>query len=117
MVRLQLTLFSKRTRAFLFKTFGGFLHVPTSQIYCLTGAVISETRIMKIYLNTTTRSSKLLPFNPMYHILDFNKIRLTELATYEKWADLAYLVCTLACTLCTLCIKAYPKYMYSELFH
>jgi|LakMenEpi03Aug12_release.lakeMendotaPanAssembly.Ray.scaffolds.fasta_scaffold2347066_1 hypothetical protein len=26
-------------------TFGGFLHVPTTQIYCLTGALISETHI------------------------------------------------------------------------
>jgi hypothetical protein len=25
------------TGAFLFRTFGGFLHVPTTQIYCLTG--------------------------------------------------------------------------------
>jgi hypothetical protein len=41
--RLQLILFSKITGAFLFRTFGGFLHVPTTQIYCLTGAMISET--------------------------------------------------------------------------
>ncbi len=58
MVRLQLILFSKRTGAFLFRTFGGFLHVPTTQIYCLTGAMIIETHNEYIiYLNNTTRSS------------------------------------------------------------
>jgi hypothetical protein len=40
MVRLQLILFSKITCIFV-PTFG-----PT-QIYCLTGAIISETRITK----------------------------------------------------------------------
>jgi hypothetical protein len=44
------------TGAFLFPTFGGFLHVPTPQIYCLTGAIISETHII-IIINNTTRSS------------------------------------------------------------
>jgi hypothetical protein len=44
-VILQLISFSKITGAFLFRTFGGFLHVPTTrtQIYCLTGAIIRET--------------------------------------------------------------------------
>ncbi len=41
MVGLQLILFSERTGAFLFRTFGGFLHVPTTQIYCLTGAILA----------------------------------------------------------------------------
>jgi hypothetical protein len=47
-------LFSKITGAFLFRTFGGFLHVPTLQIFCLTGAIISETciSITNKYLNT-----------------------------------------------------------------
>jgi hypothetical protein len=31
-VRLQLILFSKITDAYLFRIFGGFLHVPTTQI-------------------------------------------------------------------------------------
>jgi hypothetical protein len=62
MVRLQLILFSKRTGAFLFRTFVGFLHVPTTQIYCLNGAIISKARIANIYLNTMTRSSTLYPF-------------------------------------------------------
>jgi len=35
-VRLQLIFFYKITGAFLFRTFGGFLHVPTTQIYFLT---------------------------------------------------------------------------------
>ncbi len=48
MVRLQLILFSKRIGAFQFRTFGGFLHVPTTQIYCLTGAIISEKRTKNI---------------------------------------------------------------------
>jgi hypothetical protein len=38
MIRLQLILFSKIAGAFLFRTFGGYLLVPTTQIYCLTGA-------------------------------------------------------------------------------
>jgi hypothetical protein len=46
---LQLILFSKITAAFLFRTFGGFLHVPTTHIYCLTDAIISETRITNIF--------------------------------------------------------------------
>ncbi len=53
-VRLQLILFSKVTGAFLFRTFGGFLHVPTTQIYCLTGAIVSETHITNIYVFKTT---------------------------------------------------------------
>jgi hypothetical protein len=54
MVRLQLILFSKRTGAFLFRIFRRFLHEPTTstQNYCLTGAIISETRTTNIYLNT-----------------------------------------------------------------
>ncbi len=39
----------KELAHFLFQTFGGFLYVPTAQIYCLTGAIISETRRM-IYI-------------------------------------------------------------------
>jgi hypothetical protein len=54
-----LILFSKITDAVLFRTFGGFLHVPTTQIYCLTGAIISETHITKIYLKYNARSSTL----------------------------------------------------------
>ncbi len=57
-VRLQLILFSKIIGAFWFRTFGGFLHVPTTQIYCLTGTIISETHII-IIINNTTRSSTL----------------------------------------------------------
>jgi hypothetical protein len=49
-VRLQLILFSKVTGAFLFRISGGFFHVPTTQIYCLTGAIISETHVTNIYL-------------------------------------------------------------------
>jgi hypothetical protein len=52
MFRLQVILFSKITGAFSFRTFGGFLRVPATQIYCLTSAIISETRITNIYLNT-----------------------------------------------------------------
>ncbi len=42
MVRLQLTLFSERTGAFLFRTFGGFLYVSTTLVYCLTGAIVHQ---------------------------------------------------------------------------
>jgi hypothetical protein len=49
-VRLQLILFYKITGAFLFRIFGGFLHVPTTQIYCLTGPIISETHIIITYI-------------------------------------------------------------------
>jgi hypothetical protein len=49
MVRLQLNLFSKRTGAFLFRTFGGFLLVPTTQIYCRSGAVTHITNIYRHY--------------------------------------------------------------------
>ncbi len=49
-VRLQLILFSKITGAFLFRIFGGFLHVPTKQIYCLTGAIINKTHVTNLYL-------------------------------------------------------------------
>ncbi len=55
MVRLQLILFSKRTGAFQFRTFGGFVHVPSTQIYCLSGAIISQTHITNIYLNTVAQ--------------------------------------------------------------
>ncbi len=61
MVR-QLILFSKITGALLFRTFGGFLHVPTTQIQCLTGAIISETRIItNIYLKYYVQSSVVSP--------------------------------------------------------
>ncbi len=57
-VRLQLSLFSKITGAFLFQAFGGFLHVPITQTYCLTGTIISETHIIIIIMiNNTTQSS------------------------------------------------------------
>jgi hypothetical protein len=49
-VRLQLILFFTITGAFLFRIFGGYLHVLTTQIYCLTGAIFSETRVTNIYL-------------------------------------------------------------------
>jgi hypothetical protein len=50
MVRLQLILFSKITGAVLFRIFfGGFLPVPTTQIYCLTGAINSETHTCTLY--------------------------------------------------------------------
>jgi hypothetical protein len=63
-LRLQLILFSKKTGAFLFRIFGGFLHVLTTQIYCLTGAIISETHIIIITIHNTTRSSTI----PLLHI-------------------------------------------------
>jgi hypothetical protein len=50
MVRQQLISFSKRIGTFLFRTFGGFLHVPTTQIYYLIGAKISDTHITNVYL-------------------------------------------------------------------
>ncbi len=49
---LRLIYSPKITGAFLFRIFGGFFHVPTTQIYCLTGAIFSETCITNIYLNT-----------------------------------------------------------------
>jgi hypothetical protein len=49
-VRLQLILFYKITGAFWFRIFCGFLHVPTTQIYCLTGPIISETHIIITYI-------------------------------------------------------------------
>jgi len=52
-VRLQLILFSKITGTFWFRIFGGFLHVPTTQIYCLTDAVISETHKIIITIHNT----------------------------------------------------------------
>jgi hypothetical protein len=67
MFRLQLILFSKITGAFLFRIFGGFLHVPTTQIYYLTGAIISETRITNIYLNNKTRSSTVM-YSTLIHL-------------------------------------------------
>jgi hypothetical protein len=65
-VRLQLILFCKITGAFLFRTFGGLLHVPTTQIYCLNGAIISETHIIIITINNTTRFST-APLKPSIH--------------------------------------------------
>jgi hypothetical protein len=35
----------------LFLTYGGFLHIPNTKIYCLTGAIISETHIIIIINN------------------------------------------------------------------
>jgi hypothetical protein len=52
----------KITGAFLFRIFGGFLYVPTTQIYCFTGAIISETHIIIITMHNTTRSSTVLVF-------------------------------------------------------
>jgi hypothetical protein len=34
----------------MFRIFGGFLHIPTTQIYCLTGVIISETHIIIIII-------------------------------------------------------------------
>jgi hypothetical protein len=62
-VRLQLILLSKITGAVLFRIFGGFLHVPTTQIYCLTGAIISETHKIIITIHNKTRSSTVLVFS------------------------------------------------------
>jgi hypothetical protein len=59
-VRLNLIFFSKITGAYLFWSFGGFLLVPTTQIYCLTSAIISETHIIILIINNTTRSSTIL---------------------------------------------------------
>ncbi len=50
-------LFPKITGAFLFRTFGGFFHLPTTQIYCLTGAIISEKRTTNTYLKYNAQSS------------------------------------------------------------
>ncbi len=44
----------------LFRTFGRFLHVPTTQIYCLTGDIISATNIT--YLKTLHDPPQLLFF-------------------------------------------------------
>jgi hypothetical protein len=62
MVKLLLILFSKITGAFMFRIFGGFLHTPTTQIYCLTGAIISETHIIVITIHNTTRYSAVQTF-------------------------------------------------------
>jgi hypothetical protein len=56
---LELISFSKITGAFLFRIFGRFLHVPTTQINCLVGAIISETHIILITIHNTTRFSTL----------------------------------------------------------
>ncbi len=48
-VRLHLILFSKITGAFLFRIFGGFLHVTTTHIYCLIGAIIAHIIIITIH--------------------------------------------------------------------
>jgi hypothetical protein len=73
-VRLRLILFSKVTGAFLFRTFGRFLHVPTTQIYCLTGAIFSETHITNTYILKTTMNDLPQYFNcalfSAYTILD-----------------------------------------------
>ncbi len=59
--RLQLILFSKITGAFLFRIFSGFLHVPTTEIYCLTSAIISETHIIIIAIHNKT-----IPHNTLF---------------------------------------------------
>ncbi len=53
-VRLQLILVSKITGAFVFRIFGGFLYLPTTQIHCLIGAIISETHIIIITIHHRT---------------------------------------------------------------
>ncbi len=60
-VRQQLVLVSKITGAFLFRKSGRFLHVPTTQIYCLTSAIISETHKIIITMHNTKRSSTWAP--------------------------------------------------------
>jgi hypothetical protein len=60
-VRQQLNLFSKITGAFLFRKSGRFLHVPTTQIYCLTGAIISEIQTIIVTMHDTKRSSAWAP--------------------------------------------------------
>jgi hypothetical protein len=45
----------------LFRIVDGFLHVPTTQIYCLTGAIISETlTIITIHNTFALKGWKLL---------------------------------------------------------
>ncbi len=59
MVRLlvQLILFSKRTKNWRILVPNiWWIYPRTTQIYCLTGAIISETHITNMYLNTTTWS-------------------------------------------------------------
>jgi hypothetical protein len=58
-VRQLLILFSKITGAFLFRKSGRFLHVPTTQIYCITGAM--ETHKIIIAMHNTKRSSTWAP--------------------------------------------------------
>ncbi len=58
-IKLQLVLFSKIIGAFSFRTVGGFLNESTTHIYCLNGAIISETHII-IKINNTPRSSTFL---------------------------------------------------------
>ncbi len=70
---LQLILFSEITVAFLFRIFGGFLHVHTTQIYCLTGAIISETHIIIITIYNTTRSPTRGNFSSMKYCCFFLK--------------------------------------------
>jgi hypothetical protein len=43
---------TKVTGAFLFRIFGGFLHVPATQICCLPGVIISETHIITTTIYT-----------------------------------------------------------------
>ncbi len=70
-VRLHLILFPKITGAFLFRIFGGFFHVPTTQIYCLTGAIISETHIIIITRHNTKRSSTIIYFLLKYSLFPY----------------------------------------------
>jgi hypothetical protein len=69
--RLQLILFPEITGEFLFRIFGGFLHVHTTQIYCLNGAIISETHIIIITIHNTTRSSTKGNFSSMKYFCYF----------------------------------------------
>ncbi len=55
-VRLQLILFSKVAGAFSFQNIW-WISPHTYQIYCLSGTKISETHIIIIIMNNTTRSS------------------------------------------------------------
>ncbi len=69
--RLQLILFSEITGAFLFRIFGGFLHVHTTQIYCRIGAIVSETHKIIITIYNTTRSSTKGNFSSMKYCCFF----------------------------------------------
>jgi hypothetical protein len=76
--RQQLILFSEIIGAFLFRIFCVFLHVHTTQIYCHTGAIISETHIIKITMHNTTRSSTKGNFSSMKYCCFFPKAFLAN---------------------------------------